>query len=290
MAASESPAESRADVPARAPDRAPVREPARAVVVGGTGTIGAKLVRRLRAAGHEARAASPSIGVDTVTGAGLAEVLQGADLVVDASKPRSSAPEALTDLFTDGIEHLLAAEREAGVRHHLTLSIVGADRAPDVPFYRAKAGMERIVRAGGIPWTILRATQFFEFARGIVGAAERDGETVLLPPIRVRPIAGDAVAEHLAALVGEILTSDPGRAGAGGADGDPEIAGPREMPLIEFVASALGSDAPPLEESADAPYFGGAISADTLLPGAGARIVGPDLEGWLQRRDAAPRA
>lgn len=257
--------------------------PARVVVVGGTGTIGAKLVRLLEADSHEVVVASPSTGVDTVTGAGLEEALHGADLVVDTSKPRSFAPEALEDFFTTGIRRLLGAEHAAGVRHHLSLSIVGADRAPDVPFYRAKAGMEQEVRVGRIPWTILHATQFFEFARGIAEAAERadgpsgPGSTTLLPPIQVQPIAGDAVAAHLARLVARSLGAD-GKNG-----GDLDIAGLHRMSLAAFVRTALGDDAPPILESSRAPYFGGLISADALLPGPSARLIGPALSEWTGR-------
>ncbi|MCG7309384.1 SDR family oxidoreductase [Brachybacterium sp. ACRRE] len=275
--------------------------PARVVVVGGTGTIGAKLVRLLEADGHEVVVASPSTGVDTVTGAGLEEALRGADLVVDTSKPRSFAPEALEAFFTTGIRRLLGAEHAAGVRHHLSLSIVGADRAPDVPFYRAKAGMEQEVRDGGIPWTILHATQFFEFARGIAEAAERaddpggPGSTTLLPPIQVQPIAGDAVAAHLARLVARILGADLDNLayrtdGTDATDtddgttmalgGDLDIAGLHRMSLAAFVRTALGDDAPPILESSRAPYFGGLISEDTLLPGPSARLIGPSLSEW----------
>ncbi|UQN28442.1 SDR family oxidoreductase [Brachybacterium kimchii] len=265
---------------------------ARVVVVGGTGTIGAKLVRLLEAEGHEVVVASPSTGVDTVTGEGLEKALRGADIVVDTSKPRSFAPEVLEAFFTTGIRHLLEAERAVGVRRHLSLSIVGADRAPDVPFYRAKAGMEQIVRDGGIPWTILHATQFFEFARGIAEASERTERTehtertdepdgtrpaILLPAIQVQPIAGDAVAAHLARLVARILGADGVTTTLGG---DLEIAGPERMPLAAFVRTALGTDSPTLRESPRAPYFGGLISADTLLPSPSARLIGPSLSEW----------
>ncbi|MFE5776036.1 SDR family oxidoreductase [Brachybacterium sp. NPDC056505] len=268
---------------------------ARVAVVGGSGTIGAKLVRLLEADGHEVVVASPSTGVDTVTGEGLEKALRGADIVVDASKPRSFAPEVLEDFFTTGIRHLLDAERSAGVRHHLSLSIVGADRAPDVPFYRAKAGMEQIVRDGGIPWTILHATQFFEFARGIAAASERTEHTertdepdgtspaVLLPAIQVQPIAGDAVAAHLARLVARLLGADGTDATDGVTaplGGDLEIAGPDRMSLAAFVRSALGAGSPTLRESPRAPYFGGLISANTLLPGPSARLIGPSLSEW----------
>lgn len=263
--------------------------PARVAVVGGTGTIGAKLVRLLEAEGHEVVVASPSTGVDTVTGEGLEQALRGADLVVDTSKPRSFAPEALEDFFTTGIRQLLDAERAAGVRHHLSLSIVGADRAPDVPFYRAKAGMEQIVRDAGTPWTILHATQFFEFARGIAAASEHTEHTdepdgtspaILLPAIRVQPIAGDAVAAHLVRLVAEILTAVRTDGAAATLGGDLEIAGPDRMSLAAFVRTVLGADTPTLRESPRAPYFGGLISADTLLPGPSARLIGPALSEW----------
>ncbi|WP_152353704.1 SDR family oxidoreductase [Brachybacterium subflavum] len=264
---------------------------ARVAVVGGTGTVGAKLVRLLEAEGHEVIVASPSTGVDTVTGEGLEKALRGADIVVDTSKPRSFAPEVLEAFFTTGIRRLLDAERAAGVRHHLSLSIVGADRAPDVPFYRAKAGMEQIVRDGGIPWTILHATQFFEFARGIAEASERteptegpDGTSpaILLPAIQVQPIAGDAVAAHLARLVAGILTAVRTDGATATLGGDLEIAGPHRMSLTAFVRSALGADSPTLRESPRAPYFGGLISTDTLLPGPSARLIGPALSEWTR--------
>jgi uncharacterized protein YbjT (DUF2867 family) len=258
----------------------------RIVVIGGTGTIGSMLVRHLRTAGREVVAASPSTGVDTVTGAGLERALEGAEAVVDVSKPGSYDPDDLETFFSRGIGNLLAAEEAAGVRHHLSLSIVGADRAPDVPFYRAKAGMEETVRAGAVPWTILHATQFFEFASGIAAAsADPEGGTgALVPEIRTRPIAGAAVAAHLADLLDHPDRPDwPDRPDRGQ---DLEIAGPEEMALADFLRTALGPQGPVVRGAPDALYFGGRIAADALLPGPGAALLGPALDDWLRTATA----
>lgn len=239
------------------------------VVIGGTGQIGAKTVRRLRARGLDVLPASPSTGVDTVTGDGLAAALTGADVVIDVSKPRDHA--AAPEFFSTAMTRLASAEREHGIRHHIGLSIVGSDRADDVGFYRAKAVGERIVRESGVPWTLVHATQFFEFAPSIAAASDVDGE-VLLPDALVQPAAGEDVADVLVELA---LGAPLGE--------DIEIAGPERMPLADFVARALRAlaDTRLVRSGPGGLYFGGHLDADTLLPRAGARILPQTFSEWM---------
>src|SRR5262245_44097297 len=167
------------------------------VVIGGSGLIGKQLVSNLRKGGHDAVAASPSTGVDTLTGAGLAEVLKGAQVVVDVTNSPSFEDAAVMAFFETSTRNLLAAEKAAGVGHHVALSVVGADRLPKSGYMRAKVAQEALIKAAAVPYTIVRATQFFEFIGGIAGAST-DGGTVRLPPARMPPIAADDVAAALA--------------------------------------------------------------------------------------------
>ncbi len=239
------------------------------VVIGGTGQIGAKTVARLRARGLEAVAASPRTGVDTLSGQGLDAVLAGASVVIDVSKPRAHA--SAQEFFTTATTRLTQAEREHGIRHHIGLSIVGSDRPHDIPFYRAKAAGEQIVRRSAVPWTLVHATQFFEFAPAIAATSEVDG-AVLLPDALVQPAAGADVADVLVELaLGAALGEDI------------EIAGPERMPLADFVARALHAQADPRVVRSDPAglYFGGHLAADTLLPRTDARILPTTYSDWM---------
>lgn len=241
------------------------------IVVGGTGQIGVKTVARLRSRGREAVAASPSSGVDLVSGEGLDAVLAGASVVIDVSKPRAGDPASVREFFTTGIANLLQAEREHGIRHHLCLSIVGSDRPHDVPFYAAKVQGEALVREAGIPWTIVHATQFFEFAPAIAAMAEQ-GDEVVLPDALVQPVSGADVAEVLVELaLGTPLESDI------------EIAGPERMRLTDFVSRVLRArgDSRVLRSGPEGRYFGGGLEHDTLLPGTDARILPTRFQEWL---------
>lgn len=199
------------------------------VVVGGTGLIGSQVVALLRDRGHEAVAASPSTGVDTLTGDGLAPALHGADVVVDVSNSPSFETEAALDFFTRSARNMLAAEREAGVRHHVTLSIVGVDQVPDYGYYRAKVAQEDAVRHGGVPFSIVRATQFFEFIAPAMDMSAQ-GPEVRLPSTRLRPIASADVA----AAVADAAQGDP-------SDGVRNIAGPEVLRLDRLGEMTLAA-------------------------------------------------
>ena len=243
------------------------------VVIGGTGQVGTRLVAHLGEAGHEAVAASPSTGVDTLTGEGLDAALAGAQVVVDVTGSPTWEDDAILRFFRDGSRHLLAAEARAGVGHHVALSIVGIDRA-ETPagYFRAKLAQEDVVRDGTIPYTIARATQFFEFLGQL---AEISG--YVLPPAPMQPIAVDDVARLLAA----IAVDEP-------ANGIVELAGPERAPLDALARRVVG-DAHEVVTDPDATYAGTPWTDDLLVPGDGARIAPTTLEQWL-REPAHDRA
>jgi uncharacterized protein YbjT (DUF2867 family) len=245
----------------------------RIVVVGGTGLIGRQLVRALRTGSHHVVSASPRTGVDVTTGRGLADALRDADTVVDVSKPHGYRADTVARFFARSARTLLDAELQAGIRHHITLAAVGTDRLRDSVFYRAKLSQERAVRASGVPFTLVRSTQFFEFAPAIADSATRS-RTVRLPEIRVQPIASADVVRQLAAAVsappeGELI----------------ELAGPTQMPLDVFVRRVLASRGDTRRVVADptATYFGGHPSVDALLPHPDARVCETTLQEWLER-------
>jgi uncharacterized protein YbjT (DUF2867 family) len=241
------------------------------VVIGGTGLIGSKLVEKLRWSDHEPLAASPETGVDTLTGEGLAEALDGAAVVVDVANAPAWDEAAVLDFFQTSARNLLAAETAAGVGHHVTLSIVGADRLPESGYMRAKIAQEETVNAGSVPYTILRATQFFEFIDRIVESS-MDGDIIRVPPVFLQPESADDVAAALA----ELAANEP-------ANGIVELAGPEEFRLDELVRRVLSAnnDARQVRADIDAPYFGAELNYFSLTPGGNARIAPTRFEDWL---------
>jgi uncharacterized protein YbjT (DUF2867 family) len=241
------------------------------VVIGGSGLIGAKLVNKLRQDGHDPLAASPDSGVDTITGEGLAEALEGAQVVVDVANAPALVDAAVLDFFRTSSCNLLSAEAAAGVGHHVTLSVVGTDRLPDSGYLRAKVAQEQLVKAGPIPYTIVRATQSFEFT-GRLADSSTDGDAVLLPPALVQPEAADDVAGTLADVaVGAPLNDTV------------ELAGPEAFPLDELARRVLSATDDPREVTADpqARYFGAELDDQSLIPGDDARIAPTRFEDWL---------
>jgi uncharacterized protein YbjT (DUF2867 family) len=249
------------------------RSDVKIVVIGGTGLIGSKLVEQLRQAGHDPLAASPDTGVDTLTGEGLQEALEGAQVVVDVSNAPAWDDAAVMDFFRTSSRNLLAAEAAAGVKHHVALSVVGADRLHQSGYMRAKIAQEEAVKAASIPYTILRATQFFEFI-GRMADAGMNGETIQLAPVLVQPEAADDVA---AALV-EIALDEP-------VNGIVELAGPEQFRLDELVRHLLRANNDPRRVTADvhARYFGAELDEHSLTPGDGARIAPTRFDDWLSR-------
>jgi uncharacterized protein YbjT (DUF2867 family) len=241
------------------------------VVIGGTGLIGRQLVARLRAAGHDALAASPSTGVDTISGDGLAEGLAGADAVVDVANAPSFDNAAVLTFFETSGRNLLAAETAAGVRHHVALSVVGTDRPNPSGYFRAKLAQEKLIEGSTVPYTIVRATQFFEFMSGIAESGTKDG-IARLSSGAMQPIASADVA----AALFEVVLGDP-------VNGVVEIAGPERAPLAEFVGAWLADRDDPRRVVADpvALYFGVEIDDSTLTPGAGARVMPTRFDQWL---------
>ncbi|RSM53353.1 NmrA family transcriptional regulator [Actinoplanes sp. ATCC 53533] len=241
------------------------------VVIGGTGLIGSKLVGKLREHGHEAVAASPDSGVDTLTGEGLAEVLEGAQVVVDVSNSPSFADDAVLNFFRTSTENLLGAEEKAGVGHHVALSVVGTERLAASGYFRAKIAQERLIKDSGRPYSIVHATQFFEFVGSIAHAAT-DGNTVRLSDARIQPMA----AEDVAGAVGRTAVGAP-------LNGTVEVAGPEQFGLDELIRKGLAYRGDPREvvTDPDARYFGALLEKDTLLPGAGAVLSATRFEEWL---------
>ena len=243
------------------------------VVIGGTGLIGRKLVERLRQRGHEVLAASPASGVDTMTGQGLAEAFAGAEVVVDVSNSPSLQGEAVLKFFQTSGRNILAAELGAGVRHHVALSVVGTERLLESDYFRGKLAQEELIKAGAIPYTLVRSTQFFDFLRGVADAAT-SGTAVRLSPASVQPIASDDVADALA----EVVLGAP-------VNGTVEIAGPERLALAELVRRYLKVKQDPrtVVEDVEARYFGAVLNDSTLVPGDKARIGRTYFEGWLGR-------
>jgi len=243
------------------------------VVIGGSGLIGKKLVKNLRQQGHEVVAASPSSGVNTLTGEGLAEALAGAQVVIDLTNSPSFEDKAVLAFFETSGRNLLPAEAAAGVRHHIALSIVGVDRTPDNGYFRAKVAQEKLIEASGILYTIIRSTQFLEFLGGIA-ASSAAGNIVRLSPGLFQPIAADDVA----AIVAEVALAAP-------RNGIVEIAGPERAPFNAIVARYLKAVGDPREVVSDpeARYFGGRVEEHSLVPLGEARLGPTRFEDWLRR-------
>jgi uncharacterized protein YbjT (DUF2867 family) len=245
------------------------------VVIGGSGLIGKKLIPILRERGHEAVSASPSSGVNTITGEGLAEVLAVADVVVDVTNSPSWDDKAVLEFFETSTRNILAAEAAAGVRHHVALSVVGADRIPDSGYMRAKVAQEKLIKAGGVPYTILRATQFFEFLGAIAGPG---ADTVRVSDAPMQPLAADDVAAALA----DVAVGSP-------AGGMLEVAGPESLSMAAFVGKALAASGDRRSVVADpqARYYGAVLDELGLAPrGASPRIGPTRFEAWLDRSAA----
>ncbi len=243
------------------------------VVIGGGGLIGTRLVTRLRERGHEAVAASRSSGIDAVTGAGLPAALAGADVVVDVANSPSFEDADVLEFFEASSRNLLAAEAAAGVGHHVALSVVGADRLPDSGYMRAKVAQEGLIRSAGIPYTIIRATQFFEFLGAIAGSGT-DGNTVRLPAALMQPVA----AEDVAAALADIAVNEP-------VNGTIELAGPESLRLDDLVRRFLAAsrDERQVTTDARARYFGAALDDRSLTPGDNPRLGSTRFEDWLSR-------
>lgn len=241
------------------------------VVIGGTGLVGSKVVARLNEHGHDAVAAAPDTGVNTITGEGLTEALQGADVVVDVSNSPSFEDRAVLEFFETSTRNLLAAEAEAGVKHHVALSVVGTPRLQESGYFRGKAAQEKLITESQIPYTIVHATQFFEFVKAIAGAAT-DGNTVRLAPVLIQPMASDDVAKAVA----RTAVSEP-------ANGVLEYAGPEEFRLDDLVRRALTARKDPREVVADgsAKYFNADLGERTLLPEPGAYKFETRFDDWL---------
>lgn len=246
------------------------------VVIGGTGLIGSKLVKNLRERGHDVLAAAPSTGVNSITGEGLAQAMDGAEIVVDVANAPSWEDKAVLEFFETSGRNLLAAEAAAGVRHHVALSIVGSERLPDNGYFRAKVAQENLIKASGIPYTILRATQFFEFVGGIAQSATV-GEEIRLSPALIQPMASDDVAAALtdvalAAPVNDTL----------------EVAGPEAMPLDELVRRFLRAtqDTRKVVPDVHARYFGDVLDDQSLTPDNNPRLGAIHFEDWLAQSTA----
>ncbi|PZM12829.1 SDR family oxidoreductase [Rhizobium tubonense] len=246
------------------------------VVIGGSGLIGTKLVTRLRESGHEVFAASPSSGVNTITREGLAEALDGADVVVDVANAPVWEDKAVLDFFETSGRNLLAAETAAGVRHHVALSVVGTERLLESGYFRAKLAQETLIVESGIPYSIVRATQFFEFVGGIAQSAT-SGEEIRLSPALIQPISSDDVAAALA----DVAVAKP-------VNGMVEIAGPEAMPLDELVRRFLKITADPRKVVPDvhARYFGVSLNDQSLTPGKSPRVGAVHFEAWLKQSTA----
>lgn len=245
----------------------------RIVVIGGTGLIGSKLVEKLREDGHDPLAASPDTGVNTLTGEGLTEALESAQVVVDVANAPAWEDDAVMEFFQTSSSNVLAAEMAAGVSHHVALSVVGADRLADSGYMRAKVAQEAAIKAGGVPYTILRATQFFEFI-GRIADSGANGDTIQLAPVLVQPEAADDVAAALA----DIAVNAP-------VNGTVELAGPEQFRLDELAQRFLraNNDSRQVTAEVHARYFGAELDEHSLTPGSSPRIAPTHFEDWLSQ-------
>lgn len=248
------------------------------VVIGGTGLVGSKLATRLRDGGHEVVAASPNTGVNTITGEGLADAMAHTRVVVDAANSPSFEDQAVLDFFETSGRNLLSAEAAASVAHHLALSVVGTDRLQESGYFRGKMAQENLIRASGIPYTIVHSTQFFEFVNSIIKAGA-DGDVIRLSPALVQPISAGDVAAALA----DIAVRPP-------VNGIVEVAGPELFQLDELarLAMAAGGDKRRVIADAGARYYGAVLGERTLVPGENPRLASTRFSDWLNR-SPAPR-
>jgi uncharacterized protein YbjT (DUF2867 family) len=244
------------------------------VIIGGTGLIGTKLASKLRQKGHEVIPASPRTGVNTITGEGLEKALSGAEIVVDVANSPSFEDRAVLEFFETSGRNLLAAEAAAGVRHHVALSVVGTDRLPENGYFRAKLMQESLIKASKISYTILRATQFFEFVDGVI-ASSADGQIVRLSPALFQPVASDDVAAALADLTLGVPVN-----------GIVELAGPESFSLDDFARQYLTATKDSRKVVADihARYFGAKLDDRSLTPGKNPRLGAVRFEDWLAAR------
>jgi uncharacterized protein YbjT (DUF2867 family) len=242
------------------------------VVIGGTGLIGTKLVAALAALGHDAVPASPASGVDTLTGEGVAEVLTGADVLVDVSNSPSFEDAAVLEFFETSTRTLLDAASAAGIRHYVALSVVGTDRLSGSGYFRAKIAQEKLITGSALPYSIVHATQFFEFASTIVQFSTGDDGTVRVAPVLIQPIA----AVDVAAAVGRVAVGAP-------VNGVVEVAGPETFTIEELVRRRLDADGDPRPVVTDPAvgYYGAAVDERTLLPADGALLAGTRFADWL---------
>jgi uncharacterized protein YbjT (DUF2867 family) len=249
------------------------------VVIGGSGLIGSKLVNKLSEYGHEVVAASPNTGVNTITGEGLPRALKGASVVVDVSNAPSWEDAAVMKFFDTSTRNLLAAEADAGVRHHVALSVVGTERLLASGYFRAKMAQENLIKGSSIPYSIVHATQFFEFIKGIADISTV-GNKVPLPPVLIQPMAADDVAS----AVGRVATGSP-------VSGTVEVGGPEKFRLDELVRRYLAASKDPREVVTDphARYYGVEVSERTLVPGDDARLGETRFETWLSQQSTKPQ-
>jgi uncharacterized protein YbjT (DUF2867 family) len=247
------------------------------VVIGGTGLIGSKTGVVLRQGGHQVVAASPKSGINSITGEGLKEAIVGAEVVIDLANSPSFEDKAVLEFFETSGRNLRAAEAAAGVRHHVALSIVATDRTPDNGYFRAKVAQEKLIETSGIPYTIIRSTQFMEFL-GAIAASNTDGNVVRVSPGQFQPIAADDVA----AIVADVALAEP-------RNGIVEIAGPERAPFNEIIARYLKAVRDPHEVLRDpeARYFGGRVEELSLVPLGEARLGRIGLDEWLRRSQVA---
>src|SRR5512143_565708 len=246
------------------------------VVIGGTGLIGSKTVAILRQGGHEVVAASPKSGINSITGAGLKDAMAGTHVVIDLANSPSFEDRAVLEFFETSGRHLLAAHAAAGVRHHVALSIVGTDRTPDNGYFRAKVAQEKLIETSGIPYTIIRSTQFLEFLRAIADAGTEQGKVRLSPGL-FQPIAADDVAANVA----DVALAAP-------RNGIVEIAGPERAPFNEIIARYLKAVGDPraVVRDPEARYWGGRVEEFSLVPLGEARLGRIGLDEWLRRSQA----
>jgi uncharacterized protein YbjT (DUF2867 family) len=244
------------------------------VVIGGTGLIGSKLVTRLRTVGHDAVAASPDTGVNTITGEGLAEALTGANVVVDVSNSPSFEDAAVLEFFETSTRNILDAEATSGVAHHVALSVVGTERLADSGYMRAKLAQEKLIQGSSIPFSIVHATQFFEFATRMADDAS-DGDTVRVPPVLIQPMAADDVAAALCDVTLAAPLNDT-----------VEVGGPEPLRFEEFIRERLraAGDQRVVVTDPQARYFGARLSERSLVPGDEAQLALTRFSDWLDNQ------